>query len=76
MRISNFFIDRPVFSIVLSAIISIAGALSLITLPVNEYPNITPPVVEVTAGYPGAPAEMIEKTIAIPIEENVNGAKT
>jgi multidrug efflux pump len=75
MRISNFFIDRPVFSIVLSAIIFIAGVLALFTLPVNEYPNITPPVVEVTAGYPGAPAAMIEKTIAIPIEENVNGAK-
>lgn len=75
MRISNFFIDRPVFSIVLSAIIFIAGALSLIRLPVNEYPNVTPPVVEVKAGYPGAPAEMIEQTIAIPIEEQVNGAK-
>ena len=75
MKISNFFIDRPVFSIVLSAIIFIAGALSLLKLPINEYPNITPPVVDVKAGYPGAPAEMIEKTIAIPIEENVNGAK-
>lgn len=75
MRISGFFIDRPVFSIVLSAIIVIAGALSLLSLPVNEYPNVTPPVVEVKAGYPGAPAEMIEKTIAIPVEEQVNGAK-
>lgn len=75
MKISNFFIDRPVLSIVLSAIIFIAGALSLLKLPINEYPNITPPVVDVKAGYPGAPAEMIEKTIAIPIEENVNGAK-
>ena len=67
MKISNFFIDRPVLSIVLSAIIFIAGALSLLKLPINEYPNITPPVVDVKAGYPGAPAEMIEKTIAIPI---------
>ncbi len=75
MKISRYFIDRPVFSIVLSAIIFIGGALSLLKLPVNEYPNVTPPVVEVKAGYPGAPAEMIEKTIAIPIEEQVNGAK-
>ena len=75
MKISYFFIDRPVFAIVISAIIFIAGALSLLRLPVNEYPNITPPVVEVKAAYPGAPAEMVEKVIAIPIEENVNGAK-
>ena len=75
VKISYFFIDRPVFAIVISAVIFIAGALSLLHLPVNEYPNITPPVVEVKAAYPGAPAEMVEKVIAIPIEENVNGAK-
>lgn len=75
MKISNFFIDRPILSIVFSSIIVLAGALSLIVLPVNEYPNVTPPVIQVQAGYPGAPAEMVEKTIAIPIEEQVNGAK-
>lgn len=75
MRVSDFFIDRPVLSVVFSSIIVLAGALSLIVLPVNEYPNVTPPVIQVQAGYPGAPAEMVEKTIAIPIEEQVNGAK-
>lgn len=75
MKFSYFFIERPVFAMVISAIIFIAGALSLVYLPINEYPNITPPVVEVKAAYPGAPAEMVEKVIAITIEENVNGAK-
>lgn len=75
MKIPDFFINRPIFAIVISSIIFIAGALALLVLPVNEYPNITPPVVEVKAAYPGAPAEMVEKVIAIPIEENVNGAK-
>jgi multidrug efflux pump subunit AcrB len=75
MNISHFFIDRPVFAAVISIVITIAGALAVLALPVAQYPQIAPPTVTVTAIYPGANAETIANTVATPIEEQVNGVE-
>ena len=72
---SNFFIDRPIFAAVVSIFIFLAGLLALVTLPIAQYPKISPPTVSVNASYPGANADVVEKTIATPIEEQVNGAQ-
>jgi HAE1 family hydrophobic/amphiphilic exporter-1/multidrug efflux pump len=72
---SKFFIERPIFATVLSLIIVLAGLAALRVLPVARYPEIAPPVVTVTAFYPGASAEVIERTVAAPIEEQVNGVE-
>ena len=72
---SRFFIDRPIFAAVLSIIITLAGAISLNTLPVAQYPDITPPTVEVQAYYPGANAQVVADTVAAPIEQQVNGVE-
>lgn len=71
----NFFIDRPIFSAVISIIITIAGALSLLALPIAQYPEISPPTVQVSASYSGAAAQVVEQTVATPIEQQVNGAE-
>ena len=71
---SRFFIERPRLSIVISALIALGGILSIPFLPVQEYPEITPPEVSVSTTYPGASAEVLEKTVAAPIEAAVNGA--
>ncbi|MGH2340097.1 efflux RND transporter permease subunit [Segnochrobactraceae bacterium EtOH-i3] len=71
--ISAIFVARPRLSFVISIVITIAGALSIFTMPVAQYPNITPPVVQVSASYPGADAATIAATVAAPIEEQVNG---
>lgn len=70
---SDFFIDRPRFAFVISILITLAGAISLRALPIAEYPNITPPQVQVTASYSGASAEIVKQSVATPIEEQVNG---
>ena len=72
---SAFFIDRPKFAFVLSIVITLAGLISLTTLPVDQFPDITPPVVQVSATYPGANAQVVEATVAQPIEEQVNGVE-
>ena len=72
---SKFFINRPIFATVLALIIVLAGLASLGNLPISRYPQIAPPVVNVTAVYPGASAEVIEKTVAAPIEEQINGVE-
>ncbi|MGP0069366.1 MAG: efflux RND transporter permease subunit [Isosphaeraceae bacterium] len=72
---SKFFIDRPIFAAVLSIIITLAGAISVATLPVAQYPDITPPTVEVSAYYPGANAQVVADTVASPIEQQVNGVE-
>ena len=72
---SRFFIDRPIFASVLSIVVTLAGALALFTLPVTQYPEITPPTVEVSAVYPGANAEVVADTVAAPIEQQVNGVE-
>lgn len=71
--ISKFFIDRPIFAIVISLIISIAGLLAMMSLPVAKYPNVTPPQVSVSATYTGANAEVISDTVASVIERQMIG---
>src|SRR5437870_2373226 len=72
---SKFFIDRPIFASVLSIIITLAGGIAVWTLPVAQYPDITPPTVEVSAYYPGANAQVVADTVAAPIEQQVNGVE-
>jgi multidrug efflux pump len=75
MRIAHFFIDRPVFASVISIVTIIAGAIAAYTLPVSQYPQIVPPTVTVSATYPGANAETVAKTVATPLEEQINGVE-
>lgn len=70
---SRFFIDRPIFALVISIIIVLTGLLALKTIPVAQFPSITPPVVQVTATFPGANAEVLEATVTTPLEEEING---
>lgn len=70
---SDFFIDRPIFSTVISIIIVLVGCIGLALLPIDQYPNIVPPVVKVSANYPGAGAETVSQAIATPIEQVLNG---
>jgi multidrug efflux pump len=70
---SKFFINRPIFSTVVSIVIVIAGIISLAVLPVEEYPQVVPPQVSVSASYPGANAETISKTVATQLEQEING---
>ncbi len=71
----NFFIDRPVFSSVISLIISLAGGVAVLGLPITQYPQIVPPQVLVSTAFPGANATVVAQSIAAPIEQQVNGAK-
>jgi multidrug efflux pump len=75
MNISRFFIDRPVFAGVLSAVIFLAGLLALRAMPVSEYPDVVPPQIVVRATYPGANPKVISETVATPIEEQINGVE-
>ena len=70
---SRFFIDRPIFAFVISIFIVIAGLAAMRTLPIAQYPEISPPVVQVVAIYPGASAEVVEQTVAAPIENALTG---
>lgn len=70
---SNFFIDRPIFATVTSVVILFAGLLALRTLPIAEYPQITPPTITVSATYSGATAEQVEQSVAVPVEQQING---
>ena len=70
---ADFFIDRPIFSAVISIIIVIVGCIGLVMLPVDQYPQIIPPVVRVTASYPGASALTVSQAVATPIEQELNG---
>ena len=71
---SDFFIDRPIFSIVISIVIVIVGVLGLFLLPIDQYPQIVPPVVKVSASYPGASAQTVTQAVATPIEQDLNGS--
>ena len=73
--ISRFFIDRPIFATVLSLAITLAGGLALLSLPIAQYPPITPPTVQVSCTYPGANAQVVADTVAAPIEQQVNGVE-
>ncbi len=72
---SRFFIDRPVFAVVLSVVIVLAGLVAMVALPVAQYPEVTPPTVQVIAFYPGANAQTVRNTVAAPIEEQVSGVE-
>ena len=73
MRFSHFFIERPIFAVVVSIILTLLGAISFRALPITEYPEIAPPTVVVNAIYAGASAEVIAQTVAAPIEQEING---
>ena len=73
--ISRFFIERPIFANVIAIITVILGLVSMMNLPIAQYPNIVPPTIQVSTRYPGASAEVIAKTVGIPIEQGVNGVE-
>src|SRR5215813_9129693 len=73
--ISHFFIDRPIAASVLSVVVLILGLVALLGLPIAQYPDVTPPTVQVTATYPGANAKTVADTVAFPIEQEVNGVE-
>jgi hydrophobe/amphiphile efflux-1 (HAE1) family protein len=73
--ISHFFIDRPIFAAVLSIVLTIAGTVAVFSLPVAQYPDVTPPTVLVTTSYPGANAQTVRDTVAAPIEQQVSGVE-
>src|SRR5277367_2319938 len=73
--ISRFFIDRPVLANVLAFVIVLIGLVALIQLPTSQYPNVVPPTVQVTTRYPGASARTLVDTVALPLEQNVNGVE-
>lgn len=72
---SRFFINRPIFAVVLAIIMILAGLITVKTLPVAQYPDITPPTVQVMASYPGADAATVASTIGVPLEEQINGVE-
>ena len=72
---ARFFIDRPILSTVLSVVIVIVGLVALRGLPISQYPNVVPPTIQVLAQYPGASAEVVAETVALPIAQEVNGVE-
>jgi hydrophobe/amphiphile efflux-1 (HAE1) family protein len=75
MRLSHFFIDRPIFASVVSIVFVILGAVAFARLPIAQYPEIAPPIINVTGQYPGASAEVVASTVVAPIEEQINGVE-
>ncbi len=73
--LARFFVDRPVFATVLSIVIVMLGGISLLQLPVAQYPEVAPPTIQITAMYPGANAQVVADTVAAPIEQEVNGVE-
>ena len=75
MRISHFFIDRPIFAAVVSIVFVIIGGVSFSRLPVAQYPEIAPPIINVSGQYPGASADVVASTVVTPIEQQINGVE-
>ena len=75
MKLASFFITRPIFAVVISAVIVVAGALALLRLPIGEYPAVVPPTVVVRAAFPGANPKVIAETVAAPLEQQLNGVE-
>jgi len=73
MKFSHFFVDRPIFAVVLSLLILVSGGMALVALPVSEYPGVVPPTVIVRGIYPGANPKVIAETVAAPLEQQING---
>ena len=72
---SRIFIERPRFAIVISIVLMLAGVISVFSLPITLYPEVTPPTITISANYPGASAEVISNTVGIPLEEAINGVE-
>src|SRR5215207_4984177 len=72
---ARFFIDRPIFAAVLSIVIALAGGVAVWTLPLAQFPQITPPTIQIDCNYPGASAQVVAETVASPIEQQVNGVE-
>src|SRR6201996_5708197 len=75
MRISHFFIDRPIFAAVVSIVFVILGGVAFSRLPIAQYPEIAPPIINVSVQYPGASAEVVASTVVTPMEEQINGVE-
>src|SRR5271165_3920430 len=75
MRISHFFIDRPIFAAVVSIVFVILGGVSFSRLPIAQYPEIAPPIINVSGQYPGASADVVASTVVTPMEEQINGVE-
>ncbi|HMJ82700.1 MAG TPA: multidrug efflux RND transporter permease subunit, partial [Vicinamibacterales bacterium] len=75
MRISHFFIDRPIFAAVVSIVFVIIGGVSFARLPVAQYPELAPPIINVSGQYPGASADVVASTVVTPIEQQINGVE-
>jgi hydrophobe/amphiphile efflux-1 (HAE1) family protein len=75
MRLSHFFIERPIFATVLALFITIVGGIAYFALPIAQYPEIAPPTIQVTATYPGASADVVSQTVATPLEQQINGVE-
>ena len=75
MRLTHIFIDRPIFATVLSVFVTLIGLGALAILPVAQYPEIVPPTVQITTVYPGASAETVSRTVATPLEQQINGVE-
>src|SRR5215218_5376515 len=75
MRISHFYIDRPIFAAVIAIVFVIVGGVSFFRLPVAQYPEIAPPTINVTGQYPGAGADVVASTVVSPIEDQINGVE-
>src|ERR1700688_3852214 len=73
--LARVFIDRPIFAVVVSIVITLAGTIALFSLPIAQYPQITPPSVSVSISYPGASSDVVAQTVAAPIEQSVNGVQ-
>ena len=71
----SFFVRRPVVAMVIAIVITIVGIVSLLGLPIEQYPNITPPIVQVRATYTGANAVNVEQSVATPLEQQINGVE-
>jgi hypothetical protein len=75
MRLTHFFIDRPRFAVVLSTFVTLLGLGALAVLPVAQYPEVVPPTVQVRTSYPGASAQTVARTVATPLEQQINGVE-
>src|SRR6516162_10653630 len=75
MRFSHIFIDRPIFATVLSIFVTLIGHSAMAILPIAQYPEIVPPTVQITTVYPGASADTVSKTVATPLEQQINGVE-
>src|SRR6266704_1271853 len=75
MRFSRFFIDRPVFAVVLSLVLLAGGTMAIHGLPISEYPEVSPPTIAVQAMYPGANPTVLSQTVATPLEDAINGVE-